>query len=152
MRELRDEAADRIPQSDLSFLDQHEHGGTGDRLGLRRNAEDCIGAHATSRFLVCPAYCPLVNRSTVAQNQSDCACNFVSIDVALKSLIDTSQSTDVEAVDDPRRRYVCRGLSQYDGRREGENEEEAGGPSHRKSSFAPILESKIFIASVGTND
>ncbi len=89
-----DEAADRIVDTDLAFLDEREDADARDRLGLRGNPEDRVGRHPAIGFLVGPADCLLVNRFAVAQHQRRRAADPVFIDVLLEQRVDPLETLD----------------------------------------------------------
>ena len=50
--EFRNEVGDRLIQREASFFIEHHHGGAGDRLGHRADAENVVGAHGLLRLAV----------------------------------------------------------------------------------------------------
>ena len=72
-----------VLEADLAFLDEHQDGDAGDGLGLRRDAEDRVGGHASAGFLVGPADGLLVDRLAVLQDQCDDAGDLAVVDVLL---------------------------------------------------------------------
>ena len=105
--ERRDPAAHRIGEIDLPFLDEHQRGNAGDRLGLRRDAEDRVGGHALVRFAVRPADRLLVDDLAVAHHESHGAGDLVVVDVALQRRIDSRETIWREAVDVAGGRVAC---------------------------------------------
>ena len=97
--------AHRIAQRNLSFLDEHHYRRARDRLRLRRDAEDRVGRHPPSRFLVGPADRALVDWLAVTQHQHHRARDLVLVDIALKELVDAGEAIRVETGNDSRRRY-----------------------------------------------
>jgi hypothetical protein len=86
-----DEAADRIAERDPALLDQHEDGGAGDRLGLRRDAEHRVGGHRAARLAVDPPDALLIGDLSVAQHQRDRAADAIGVDVLLQKTIDARE-------------------------------------------------------------
>src|SRR3954463_7462188 len=98
MSELRNEMTHWLAQRNLSFLEEHHDGRAGDRLGLRRDAEDRVGRHAASRFLVGPTDRALIDGSAIAQHEDHRARDLVLVDVALEELVDARETTRIEAI------------------------------------------------------
>ncbi len=103
------EMADRIVQADLAFLEERQHGGAGDGLGLRGDAEDGVGGHLPAGFFIAPADGVLVDGLAVVQHQGDGAGDLVLIDILLEQMIDTG--------------HALRGIDRLSARGAGDNEQ-----------------------------
>ena len=106
VRKARDVAAHRIVERELAFLQQHQHRGAGNRLGLRGDAEDRGRRHPPPRFLVAPADRFLVGGLAIAKYERDCAGQPVFVDVLLQHGVDARQPLGREG--GRRRRGVLR--------------------------------------------
>ena len=84
----RNEVTRPSPKRQAPLFDQLHDRDAGQRLGLRRDAEDRVGSHAAAGFLVGPAERFLVHRLAVLQHQRHHAGNAVVVDVALQAAID----------------------------------------------------------------
>src|SRR5581483_6391021 len=92
-----DEMADRLVETDLPLLHQLQHGGAGDRLGLRSDAEDGVGGHFAARFLIAPADGALVHGLAVAQNEADRSGEAALIDVVVEEMVEARYPVGREA-------------------------------------------------------
>ena len=106
--ERRHEPADRIGEAQPAFFHERQHGGAGDGLGLRRDAEDRVHGHRAAGFLVAPADGAFVDRLAVAQHQRHGAGEPLLVHVALQQRVDAPQALDGEARRAWRRRPATR--------------------------------------------